>query len=204
MTFFKYSLFLAILCAFLSACRDNQKEQELVIREQQLLDKEKQFAMKEADYQSLVKMRDSLLAVVDTSGTIQSWPAEIAGLWNGKSVCRESNCNEYVIGDQRSNFWEFVSDSTGLYTRILNNNQVVRVYHAQFDSTHIQLYFQSDSSSAKNLDLRVELDRGNPSLIKGMQTIGIDKSCSAKFSIELTRKPIDYAAVKYSHREPAY
>jgi len=184
-----YKTFLLLALSFLLTwgCRDNQKEQQLAQREQALLQKEQEFALKEADYNALVRMRDSLLTRKDTAVVIQRWPDDIAGMWTSKSVCRESNCSEYVIGDQRSNAWEFVSDSTGLFTRVFNNNKLVRVYSASFDSTGIRLHYKSDSSAAKLTEMNVDLGRANGNLIKGMQTIGIGNACTAKFSVELTR-----------------
>jgi hypothetical protein len=182
----KYIFVTLIVCLFWG-CQDKEKEHELALREQKIFDREQKFAIKEADYQSLLVMRDSLFSKRDTSVTIRQWPEDLAGSWSSKSICRESNCSEYVIGDQRSNTWEFVSDSTGLYTRVNNNNQIIRVFSAKLDSTRIQLRFSSDSSTTKNLELTVELNRDNPSLIKGIQTASVDKSCTAKFSIELTR-----------------
>jgi len=188
MAFHRYLLATFVILGLCWGCRDKERARELDLREQAILSREKEFAIKEADYQSLLRMRDSLLTKRDTAVAIQRWPDEIAGLWSSKSVCRESNCSEYVIGDQRSNTWEFVSDSTGLYTRVINNNKVVRVFSAKFDSTSIQLHYASDSSASKNLDMSVELSRdSNKNLIKGMQTTGIDKGCTAKFSIELNR-----------------
>lgn len=189
MALHKYLLFTLLILSLFWGCQDRQKERELDLREQHILSREKEFALKEADYQSLLRMRDSLLTRKDTAAVVQQWPQDIAGLWNSKSVCRESNCSDYVIGDQRSNTWEFVSDSTGLYTRVINNNQVVRVFAARYDSTRILLHYASDSSATKKLELAVELNRDNANLIKGMQTTSIDKSCTAKFSIELTRLP---------------
>lgn len=186
MAFHKY-LPVVLILFICWGCRDRQKEHNLELREQKILQREMEFATKEADYQSLLRMRDSLLTQRDTSVLIQRWPDDLAGLWSSRSVCRESNCSEYVIGDQRSNTWEFVSDSTGLYTRVINNNQVVRVFAAKLDSTHIQLSYRSDSSASKKLELTVDLTRDNANLIKGMQTTAVDKSCTAKFSIELTR-----------------
>lgn len=181
----QYILVFALL--FLLGCHNNQKQLELDQREQVIQQKEEAFALKEADYQSLVRMRDSLLTKTDTL-IVQRWPEDIAGVWNGRSLCKESNCSEYVIGDQRSNTWEFISDSTGIYTRVKNSNsEVIRVYNARFDSTGIQLQFANDTSSVKKMDFNVELSRGNPNLLMGMQSIGIDKSCTAKFSVELTR-----------------
>ncbi len=188
MAFHKYLLLSLISLTVFWGCQDKEKARALDLREQQILAREMDFAVKEADYQSLLRMRDSLFTTRDTSVIIQRWPDDIAGLWSSKSVCRESNCSEYVIGDQRSNTWEFVSDSTGLYTRVINNNQVVRVFAARYDDRRILLHYASDSSASKNLELTVELGRdNNKNLITGTQTTGIDKSCAAKFSIELNR-----------------
>ena len=187
MAFYRYLLTTLTALILLGGCQDKERAHELDVREQSILAREKEFAIKEADYQSLLRMRDSLLTRTDTAVVIQRWPDDIAGLWAGKSVCRESNCSEYVIGDLRSNTWEFVSDSTGLYTRVINNNKVVRVFSAKYDSTGIQLQYTSDTSATKKLELNVELTRDNKNLIKGTQTTAIDKSCTAKFSIELNR-----------------
>jgi hypothetical protein len=184
---YKYLLACLIILCLCWGCQDRQKEHDLELREQKILERENEFAVKEADYQSLIRMRDSLLIKSDTSMLIRHWPDDIAGLWSSRSVCRESGCSEYVIGDQRSNTWEFISDSTGLYTRVINNSQVVRVFAAKLDSTRILLHYRSDTSATRNLDLTVELNRDNPNLIKGVQTAVVDKSCTAKFSIELTR-----------------
>ncbi|OJV14903.1 MAG: hypothetical protein BGO21_19705 [Dyadobacter sp. 50-39] len=187
MALHQYLLFFLFIPVLLCGCQDSQKERELESREQRILTREKEFALKEADYQSLLRMRDSLFTKRDTAVVIQRWPDDIAGLWSCKSVCRESNCSDYVIGDLRSNTWEFVSDSTGLYTRVINNNKVVCVFAAKYDSTSIQLRYASDSSASKNQELTVELGRDSKNLIKGMQTAVIDKACTAKFSIELNR-----------------
>lgn len=187
MTPYKYLLLSLVTATLFWGCQDKEKERELEMREQRILDREKEFAVKEADYQSLLRMRDSLLTRKDTVTILQTWPAELAGLWNCKSICRESNCSEYVIGDQRSNVWEFISDSTGLYTRVTNNNQVVRVFAADYDSTRVRLRFAADSSASRDLQLAVELNRDNQNVVKGIQTATVNKSCTAKFSIELTR-----------------
>ncbi|MCF2447298.1 hypothetical protein L0657_25305 [Dyadobacter sp. CY345] len=177
-----------VSCILSWSCQKNdQREQQLAQREEIISQKEQEFALKEADYYSLLKMRDSLLTKKDTL-IIQQWPANIAGVWSGKSVCRESNCSEYVIGDQRANQWEFISDSTGLYTRVVDkNNKIVRVYNARFDSTGINLQFGSDSSASKKVNLSVDLNPLTSEVLKGIQTVNINQSCTAKFFVELTR-----------------
>ena len=187
MTTYKSLFIILFISFFLSGCHDDQKEQQLAQREQALAAKEKDFAMKEADYYSLIRMRDSLSTKKDTV-IIQRWPETIAGLWNAKSVCRESNCSEYVIGDQRANLWEFISDSTGLLTRVMDkNNNLVRIYNARLDSTGINLQYMSDSSSTKKINLHVNLSAISTELMKGTQSTNVDQSCTAKFALELTR-----------------
>lgn len=187
MSLCKTILVLLFFCTVLPACRDDQKEQQLAQREKAVAEKEKEFAMKEADYFSLIRMRDSLFTKKDTV-IIQRWPAAIAGLWNAKSVCRESNCSDYVIGDQRANVWEFLSDSTGLMTRVMDkNNNLVRVYNARLDSTAINLKFVSDSAASKKITLNIDLSAVSAELIKGTQTTIGDLACTAKFAVELTR-----------------
>lgn len=184
-----HKIYIALLffCIFLTSCRSDKKEEQLAHREQVVAEREKEFAIKEADYNSLLRMRDSLLTKKDTV-IIQQWPEALAGIWNSRSVCRESNCGDYVIGDQRTNVWEFISDSTGLLTRVTDkNNNLIRMYNGQYDSTGINLQFVSDSSSGKKINLNVDLGIVSPELLKGMQTIRADKSCTAKFSVELTR-----------------
>ena len=183
----KLRFVILFFCVLLGGCHDDQKEQQLAQREQAVAEREKEFAMKEADYYSLIRMRDSLLTKKDTV-IIQRWPETIAGLWNAKSVCRESNCSEYVIGDQRANLWEFVSDSTGLLTRVMDkNNNLLRIYNARFDSTGINLQFMSDSSATKKLTLNIDLSTVSAELMKGTQSTKVDQSCTAKFAVELTR-----------------
>jgi len=174
-------------CMLLAACQNDNRERYLTQREQAIGKRESDFALKEADYKSLVQMRDSLRTKKDTV-IIQSWPETIAGVWNSKSVCRESNCSEYVIGDQRTNFWEFISDSTGLFTRVMDaNNKLLRIYTAQLDSSGIKLHFLSDSSATKKMDINFDLSQVSPQLIKGTQAVTINQACNAKFTVELTR-----------------
>jgi hypothetical protein len=171
---------------FVAGCRDDVREQELDRREQQLLAKENQFALKEADYQSLLKMRDSLLAKKDTIMP-PGWPEQIRGLWNSKVVCTESNCGDYIVGDQRSDLWEFDSDSSQLVTKVISNNKLVRIYLGSYSNNQVHLNFSTDSAAAKKVVMNIILSEAAPEKLKGTRTIQIDSSCTAKFSVELNR-----------------
>jgi outer membrane biogenesis lipoprotein LolB len=59
----KNTFFILLAASFLlTSCDYKEKEKNLTDREKQLLEKEKTFAKKESEYQSLLKMRDSIFA----------------------------------------------------------------------------------------------------------------------------------------------
>ncbi len=178
--------FLLVLCTA-TACSYDKKEHQLDKREKELATKESLFVHKEAEYQALLKMRDSIFNQKD-SMQISQWPADIAGKWTGKVICTESSCNDYAIGDQRVDTWEFASDSTQLVTRIYNNNNIIRVYAARYDGKEIKLNYRTDSASAKKVDMNVTLNDMTPKKIRGTRSITINNHCTAKFNVELVRQ----------------
>lgn len=185
-----HKIFTAFCCLLaLASCRDEARERALAEREQSLAEKEKQFALKDADYRSLLRWRDSLLASADTAGAIPvtAWPADVLGRWNSKTVCRESSCSEYVVGDQRSGAWEFSEDSTGLFTKVYDRNNLVRVYTGTFDSSAIRLQFRTDSGAVRHAEIDVELSRSATGAIKGSQVLKMENGCTARFTVELVR-----------------
>ena len=181
-------LLLLILIPLLVSC-GNKKEQELTERENAILEREKKFADKEAEYESLLKMKDSIqlaYQVKDTLPKRQTLPDSLKIKWNSKMICRESNCSNYVIGDQRTEVWDFVSDSTGIYTNVLSNNQIKRVFRAQYLVNKIVLDSAKESSAKSTVRIDVVLDDIKKNVIKGTQTITGQGNCTAKFSVELT------------------
>ncbi|GGF28958.1 hypothetical protein [Flavobacterium limi] len=184
----KNLLLLFFTCLFISC--ENKKELELQNREKALILREEQIADKEAEYKSLLLFRDSVIALKDSADhpaeSLKEWPKNIQGIWNSKMLCRESNCNQYVIGDQRNETWQFLSDSTGIYTNVLNNKKLVRVFKAKYIEDKIQLEFNSDSISKNRTKINVTLDDIQENVIKGTQTITGQDNCAARFSVELT------------------
>jgi len=184
----KNLLILFLACLFISC--ENKKELELQNREKALVLREEQLAQKEADYKSLLLFRDSITAskdtVIDTAESLKEWPKNIQGVWNSKMLCRESNCSQYVIGDQRNESWKFSSDSTGIYTNVLNNKKLIRVFKAKYIEDKILLEFNSDSISKNKTKMNVVLDDIQDNVIKGTQTITGKDNCTARFSVELT------------------
>lgn len=184
----KIPLILFFTYLFISC--ENKKELELQEREQALNLREEKIAEKEADYQSLLTFRDSIYALKDTvkeiATSVKEWPENIQGIWNSKMLCRESNCSKYVIGDQRNETWQFLSDSTGIYTNVLNNKKLTRVFQAKYIEDKILLEFKTDSVTKNSVKMNVVLDDIKNNVIKGTQTITGQDNCTARFSVELT------------------
>lgn len=182
-------LFTLLLAFSLFAC-GNKREEELQRREQSLAEKEAAFMAEQADCESLKKMRDSLMAVSakpeDSAALIRTWPDSLRLQWNSKMICRESNCSNYVIGDQRNETWQFMTDSMGIYTNVLNNKKLLRRFRASYQPGKIMLDFDGDSTSNSRSRIKVVLDDIKPNVIKGTQIITGQDNCSATFSVELT------------------
>lgn len=179
-------IFVGLSFLFIS-CNDVEREKQLTERENFILEKEKQFAQKEAEYQLLLKMRDSLMTIKDTTITNNQWPENFKGIWNSKVICIESNCSDYVIGDVRTDQWEFDNSTSQLIVKTISNKKLTRVYNATYSNNQISLSFTTDSLADKIVDMNVTLNELSTDKIKGVRTVSIDNKCTAKFSVELVK-----------------
>lgn len=176
------------LSLFLFSCKENEREKQLDARERLLSEKENVFSQKEAEFDALLKMRDSLYAKKIDSVVIPTWPEDILGKWNGKVICTESTCSDYVIGDQRTDVWEFVNDSLQTSVNVYSKNNLVRTYAGKLENNEIKLNFRTDSTSSKLVDMNIRLNEISPEKIRGRRMITVNNNnCSAVFSVELVR-----------------
>lgn len=185
------SVFLLVSFTLLTySCYDKERELRLDQRERALQVREDSLALKENEYMELLKMRDSLVAVRDSINSlpVQPWPDSIAGKWSSKLICTESNCNDYVIGDQRTYTWMFESDSLKNFIKVLNNkDELLREYIAGNTHPDIHLLFKTDSTISKSVTMDVQLNKIQKDKMRGIHLIRINDNCTAKFSVELTR-----------------
>ena len=185
----KTIILLLAVSGFIISCNDSVREKKLDEREKALAEKENLFAQKESDYQSLLKLRDSLQSATrnDTIVVEKSWPEEIAGKWNSKIICTESSCPDYVIGDQRTDIWDFVNDAGATIVQISNKGNIVKTYAGKYENKEIRMNYKSDSTSKKIVETSIVLDDITSNKIRGMRTITVNNNCTAQFSIELNR-----------------
>lgn len=184
----QHYLWVLMALALWGACTDQQdgKEAELRKRDSILTEKEKLFAGKELEYQQLLLLKDSLLAIPD-SVQVAVLPFDISGKWNGKIVCTESNCTDYVVGDTRVDEWEFTAEGNDIVVRNINKVGIIRMYSGTYDGTSVKLSSQSDPGADKLREFTVDLSSMRPNRMSGSREVRVDQSCSSKFTIELTR-----------------
>lgn len=188
MKFTKYIFAAATILFLFSSCNENIKRKELEIqkREQAVLQKEKSIALIESDYLKLQKMRDSIISIQD-SISVHVLPIDIQGRWNGKLVCTESNCTDYVVGDVRMDEWEISEDKGNIIAKNINKVGVIRVYTGKYEGNSIQLFSESEPTSPKNRHFKIEFTTMTEKKLSGFREIRVDNSCLSKFTIELSR-----------------
>lgn len=175
----------AVFLVFMSCTDEKSKQDAIKLKEQALLEKEKSLALKEAEYQSLLKLRDSIASAQDSTA-VNPLAALIMGEWKGKIVCTESNCQDYVVGDTRIDDWE-VSELNGeIIAKNLNKSGTVRVYKGKFEGATLVMKHTSESPE-KRLDLKLNFTTVEPGKLSGTREVQVNQSCVSKFSIELLR-----------------
>ncbi len=167
----------------LLSCNANLKEREEQLKEREaaLLERENDFALKEADYASLIALRDS----ISSTNTVQidSLPGfDLAGRWNNHSVCIASTCNDIVIGDQKSEIVEIVSDSNGLIAKVFDKGTVLRVYRGSVYNNEIHLNYRTGT-----VNMKITLNNFSRNRIKGIRELERTAGCRAVHSVNLER-----------------
>lgn len=180
-------LFFLLICLISVSCFEGEKKLELDKREAELREKEKLFAVKEAEYQSLLKMRDSVILQRDSIAVMPVLPVNIVGKWTGKIVCTESNCQDYVVGDTRVDEWQITDENGQITAKNQNMTGTVRIYTGKYDGNSIKLHHPPDAASARQLDLKIDFTSIDSTRLSGTRDVQVNQSCNAKFSIELTR-----------------
>lgn len=174
-----------ILLSILHSCTDSAKEKSLEKREQDLLTKQKEFDLKKQDYQQLIIMRDSIKNnAVDAEIELLTFlPESILGNWNGKMVCKESNCPDNVIGDQRNDRWEFTANSL----KIINNSGGERIFIPVITDSEIKFTSEESTTVSQKTEIVFNLNDFKNNRLKGSREILGKNDCIAKFTVDLER-----------------
>ena len=181
-----FLIFFALSFFILNSCDFSKKKAELTEREQKIAQREKEFALKENEYQNLIKMRDSLLSEKDSVETM-ILPQHFLGKWNGKIICTDSNCPENMIGDIRTDIWEFSENGSVISAKVTNKSGNIRIYNGTYNGSEMRLNFKSDSSAVKKAEIKIVLNDLQESKIKGTRESMGENNCISRFSVDLEK-----------------
>lgn len=165
------------------SCTPSEKEKDITIREKALSTKEKELKAKEAEYLNLVAVRDSLQNAEIEKSFSANIPVEILGNWNGKMVCTESACAEHVIGDQRTDVWEFTKE--GL--RMVNKSGGERLFTAKVEGTQLRLNSEESPNINNSTEITLDLTISENGRLKGVRKLTGKDGCIASFSVDLEK-----------------
>ena len=180
-------LILCCLSLLLFSCKQNEREKQLDAREKLLSEKENVFSQKEAEFDALLKMRDSLYAKKIDSVIIPAWPDALLGKWNGKVICTESNCSDYVIGDQRTDVWEFSENGKTVLAKVTDRSGNLKVYSGSYSNSELNLQSKEDSTSTRKTEINLIWNNLQANSLKGARKVTANNNCVAKFTLELEK-----------------
>lgn len=186
------SLYLsAIIIIFLSACGgDNSRSVELDRREAALAEREKQVDSITTDYQALLNMRDSLSHIktvqLDTIIMNAPWTDSLVGEWESRLVCISTTCRGYVIGDQRTEHWSFLSDSTGLYLEVTGKAKSPKTYLAKASANRNELTLKEQETESASPASLLSFSEISSRQIRGQKRNTGADNCKLVFSVLLT------------------
>ncbi len=181
-----------LACLVFASCQQNNGAQTLDEREALLDEREQALLAKEDDYRSLVKMRDSLLNVQQDTGQIANvaaaanWTDSLLGNWDSRLLCTSTSCKSYVIGDQRTEQWQFLKDSTGFYLAVEGKSSGTKRYDCELTANVGELRLVSaerDVMAAQNL---LTFSSIGSTTIRGQQRTTGHDNCKLIFSVQLT------------------
>jgi hypothetical protein len=159
----------------------NQKEQELLHKEKTLQVKEEELLKKQHEFDSLgVNSRiDSIY-----------YDPELIGVWSVTMNCIETSCPGSAVGDIRTENWSLTYQNNKIIARVIDNNQLIRVYSGVSNSNSIELnYQQYDAGTNKNTNMVVRLEQIAKGRLEGRREINrMPENCKIVYSVEMVKQ----------------
>jgi hypothetical protein len=188
-------IFLLLFSFSISGCDIRKREQQLEKRETELNQKEQELLLKEKTLQlkeeELLKKEHGRDSSSD-SMKIDSvyYDPELVGVWSVTMNCIETNCPGSAVGDVRIENWSLTYQNNNIIARVIDNNQLVRVYSGVSNSNTIELnYQQFDSGANKNTYMIVRLEQSAKGRLIGRREISrMPENCKIVYSVEMVKQ----------------
>ena len=139
----------------------SQKEFELILKEQ-LLDIRQERLEKAG-----IDMR--LVTGTDTAFVNKA----ITGLWLVEQTCTKTDCDSSVVGDRKSEQWEFFYKDNLLIARAMAKDKLVRYYIGNYNDDIIELAYDRKEGTAEHpaTKIMVNLKQTGDNRLEGQREI---------------------------------
>lgn len=162
------------------------RETSLKEREQNLLVKEKMLLQLEDSIKLSIAKQDSLTLSLKNIGL--PLPDSLQGTWNVNMLCTQTNCSGSAVGDTRKESWTFTGgDSTGVYVKAMQGENLVRVYSGIFDGSGFVLSTPNVSGEVNATTMNVKLNVNTPDKLSGTRIIQQADGCTITYKIDADR-----------------
>lgn len=162
------------------------REISLKEREQNLLIKEKMLIQLEDSIKLSIARQDSLSLSLKSLGL--PLPDSLQGTWNINMLCTQTNCSGSAVGDTRKESWTFSGgDSTGVYVKAMQGDNLVRIYTGIFDGSGFVLSTPNLSGEANTTTMNVKLNINSADKLSGTRIIQQADGCTITYKVDADR-----------------
>lgn len=150
------------------------KEQELIRREKAL----------DSATQAMHIQADSLNISNDTT---QSIPY-LNGLWSVTLVCTLSTCENFAVGDTKSEVWNITTQQNKVFAQVVSGKQLIRAYDGTAEANSIYLNDnnqRSDTTSGSVNRIRLKMNTANT--LEGEREL-IRSNCGVVYSVKMQKQ----------------
>lgn len=182
-----------LIAAGLSSCGFEERkkaldarETSLKEREQNLLVKEKMLLQLEDSIKLSIAQQDSLTISLKNIGL--PLPDSLQGTWNVNMLCTQTNCSGSAVGDTRKESWTFSGgDSTGVYVKAMQGENLVRVYSGIFDGSGFVLSTPNVAAEVNATTMNVKLNINTRDKLSGTRIIQQADGCTITYKLDADR-----------------
>lgn len=182
-----------LIAAGLSSCGFEERkkaldarETALKEREQHLLVKQKMLLQLEDSIKLSIAQQDSLTISLKNIGL--PLPDSLQGTWNVNMLCTQTTCSGSAVGDTRKESWTFSGgDSTGVYVKAMQGENLVRVYSGIFDGSGFVLSTPNVAGEVNATTMNVKLNINTRDKLSGSRIIQQADGCTITYKIDADR-----------------
>lgn len=193
-----------LFCSLVSlcSCTDERRRSELDMREAEIKKKQSELLalqrnvfLKEQELIRREKALDSTVRAMHlysgtdsiANDTTQSI-SYLGGLWSVTLVCTQSTCENFAVGDTKSEVWNVTTQQNKVFAQVVSARQLTRAYAGSVASNLIYLNDNNqsrDTTSASVNNIRLKMNTTNT--LEGEREL-IRENCRVVYSVKMQKQ----------------